>query len=104
VDHAQDDVGITICEAGDYEIMFDLRACVKAAAPVAFEILAGDAALPGGTYISVLSDGMMQCRGRAMAALRAGDCVGVVMTSVSVCQATLDANGVSATLTVKKLD
>jgi hypothetical protein len=39
-----------------------------------------------------------------MAALRAGDCVGVVMTSVSVCQATLDANGVSATLTVKKLD
>ena len=103
-DHAEDDAGITIREAGDYEITFELHIAVKAAAPVAFEVLAGEVALPGGTFMAVLPDCALQCRGCTMATLQADDRIGVAMSSASVCEATLVPGGVAAMLTVKKLD
>jgi hypothetical protein len=104
VDHAKNGAGITVREAGDYEIAFELRLAAKAAAPVTFELLAGDEALPGGAFTTILPGGIRECRGGVMATLREGDCIGVAMTSVSVCEAALTAGGVSAMLTVKKLD
>jgi len=102
MDHAEDGAGLVVQEAGDYEIAFELCAAVKAASPVMFELAAGEEAIPGGTVTAILSGGIRQYRCSVMAPLRAGDCVGVVMTSASVCKAEFAANGTR--LMIKKLD
>jgi len=99
---AEDGAGLVVQEAGDYEIAFELCAAVKAASPVTFELAAGEEAIPGGTVTAILPGGIRQYRCSVMAPLRAGDCVGVVMTSASVCKAEFTANG--ARLLIKKLD
>jgi len=102
MEHAEDGAGLVVQEAGDYEIAFELCATVKAASPVTFELAAGEETINGGTVTAVLSGGIRQCRCNVMAPLRAGDCVGVVMTSASVCKAEFAANGTR--LMIKKLD
>lgn len=100
--HAEDGAGLVVQEAGDYEITFELCAAVKAASPITFELAAGEEKVPGGTVTAILPGGIRQYCCSVMAPLRAGDCVGVVMTSASVCGAEFTANG--ARLMIKKLD
>lgn len=95
---------VAAAEAGDYEITFDLRVSAKASAPVIFELRAGNKPLPGGTFEYALSSGTRECRGATMARLQSGDHISLVMTSVSVCEASLASGGVSAMLMLKKLD
>jgi hypothetical protein len=102
VDHAQDGTGLVVEEAGDYEITFELCAAVKAASPVTFELVTGDEAIPGGTVTVILPGGMRQCRSGVMAPLQAGDRIGVMITSASVCKVEVAAGG--AKLMIKKLD
>jgi hypothetical protein len=102
VDYAEDGTGLIAQEAGDYEIVFELCVAVKAASPVIFELAAGEEKIPGGTVTAILPGGTRQYRCSLMAALRAGDRIGVVMTSASVCEAEFAANG--AKLMIKKLD
>jgi len=102
VDHAEDGAGLVVQEAGDYEITFELCAAVKAASPVIFELAVGEEKVPGGTVTAILRGGIRQYRCSVMTPLQAGGCVGVVMTSASVCEAEFTANG--ARLMIKKLD
>lgn len=104
IGHVQDEAEVTVQQAGDYELAFDLRVSAKASAPVRFELHAGEEALPGGDFSFILSTGIQECRGVAMAALEAGDTICLVMTSVSVCEALLSPGGVSASLRFKKLN
>jgi hypothetical protein len=99
IDQAKDGAGVIVREAGDYEISFGMRVAAKAAAPVTFELRTRDGALPGGAMTSVMPEGSRDCRGGAMATLRAGDVVGVAMTSASACEAAL----AFAALRIKKL-
>ena len=102
MDQSEDGAGLVVQEAGDYEIALELCAAVKAASPVIFELAAGEEKIPGGTVTAILPGGTRQYRCSLMAALRAGDRIGVVMTSASVCEAEFTANG--ARLMIKKLD
>ncbi len=104
IGHVQDEAEVTVQQAGDYELAFDLRVSAKASAPVRFELRAGEEALPGGDFSFILSTGIQECRGVAMATLEAGDTICLVMTSVSVCEVSLLPSGVSASLRLKKLD
>lgn len=102
VEYAQDGSGLLVQEAGDYEIVFEMCAAVKAASPVTFALAVGEEAIPGGTITVILPGGMRQYRSGVMAPLRAGARVGVVLTSASVCEVEFAPNG--ARLMIKKLD
>ena len=104
IGHNAGDTYAEVADAGDYEITFDVRVSANASAPVVFELRAGDEPVLGGTYVFALSSGIRECRGRTMARLQAGDRIGLVLTSASVCEASLSAGGVSAMLSLKKLN
>lgn len=104
IGHNAGDAYAEVADAGDYEIAFDLRISANASAPVALELRAGDQPIPGGTYLFALSSGIREYRGGTMAQLQAGDRIGLVLTSASVCEASLSACGVSAMLSLKKLN
>jgi hypothetical protein len=104
IGHSDGDDHVTVLETGDYELAFDLRVSAKTSAPVLFKLYAGDEPLPGGTFEYLLSSGIHECRGGTMACLQAGDRIRLVMTSVSVCEASLAPGGVSAMLRLKKLN
>ena len=103
IGHDAGDAHATVTEAGDYEITFDVRLSANASAPLVFELRAGDKPIPGGTFVFTWCSGIHACRGGTMAHLQAGDRISLVLTSASVCQATLSAGGVSAMLSLKKL-
>ncbi len=104
VEHIEGDDHVAVTESGDYEITFDLRVSAKASTPVMFELRSGNDTLPGGMFEFAISTGVRECRGGTMAYLQAGDRIGVVMTSVTVCEANLSSGGVSAMLRLKKLN
>lgn len=104
IGHEAGDAHAAVSEAGDYEISFDVRLSANASAPLVFELRAGDKPIPGGVFAFALSSGTRECRGGTMAHLKAGDRISLMLTSASVCQATLSASGVAAMLILKKLN
>ncbi len=104
IGHSEGDDHVVAEHAGDYDISFELRVTAKSSAPVTLELRAGDKTLPGGMFVYLLSSGTRECRGTVMARLQAGDHVSLMLASVSVCEASLAAGGVSAMLSLKKLN
>ena len=101
--HKPDTSDITVMDAGDYEISFDLNLRAKAASFAAFELQVNGAVLPGGRFCRMLTVGSQVCHALVIAALGANDTVRLVMTSATACEAALACGGVSAAIRIHRL-
>lgn len=95
---------LTVTQSGNYEIMYQVNATASIGAAVTVAVRENGTNIPSTVTTKTLAAGVENVyEGQVLVALTAGDVIDLAISALVAVTATLG-TGVSATLTVKKLD